>query len=893
MTPPRLAGLLLRLLLPRALHEPIAGDLEEEWRASPRPSRRRFWSLALRSIAACWIDDLRPDRRRGGRAVAPPAASHQTGDTAVHILLQDLRYGLRLMRRHAGFTLAVVATLALGIGANAAIFSIVNVLSLKPLSYRDPGRVAFVVGWDVERDAMRFNMRHADYLDLQRQAQSFEALAAYTYLSANLTGGDLPDRVQAYRVTPNTFALLGVDAALGRAFGEADAASGRFDLAVISHGLWQRRFGGDPAIVGRPIVVNGQPYEVAGVMPPRFEYPVFNFKGDLWLPWQMRDSGRGQAGATGSATVVGRLRPGISYGRAQAEIDVLMRTLADEHPGTNRTLGARVIEMGALDDAQAGPAAAILLVTVAMVLVLACANVANLLLARGVSRQRELAVRAAMGASRRRIGRQLLVEGALLALAGGTAGVACAWFALQGIRASLPDALLSTMPNIEDLGIDTATLTFALVVSLLTSVMFGVLPAWRATREQFDGALKESSSAGGSRGTRRLRTALVVAEVALATMLLVGAGLLVRSYSGLRRVDPGFDPSGVMTLATTLPDYRYADGLARLRFFEQAIEEVERLPGVTSAGFVNVLPLSTYDRGTRVAVEGAPPPEPGREPSASLRVASPRYHETLRIPLVEGRYFDRRDSAEGLPVAIVNQTFVRRHLAGGAPPVGRRIRTAAADAPWLTIVGVVDDVRHSALDAQPDAEVYLPMSQAPAAMMMIAVRTAGRAEDLTGPIRGVIGAIDATQPVYHVKTLEALVEESTLASRASANTVALFGVLALLLAGIGIYGVVAYGVSQQTREFGVRIALGATPRDLLRLVLGSGSLMVGAGIALGMAGALGVSRLMSSVLYGVSPTDPVTYAGVIAVLALTGLAACLAPAWRAARTRAATALRSE
>ena len=808
-------------------------------------------------------------------------------------LLQDLRYGVRLMRRHPGFTLAAVATLALGIGANSAIFSLVNVLSFKPLPYRDPARVTFVLGWDLEEGEVRFNLRHADYLDLRREAKSFDDLAAYTYLSANLTGGDIPDRVQAYRVTANTFSLLGVAAVTGRAFDEADVKDGRLDLAVISHGLWQRRFGGDRSIVGRRIVVNGQPHEVVGVMPPRFEYPVFNFKGDLWLPWQMRDSERGQPAATGSATIVGRLRQGVSYTEAQSEADVLMRTMADRYPATNRGLGTRLVEMGKLDDEQAGPAAAILLVTVAMVLVLACANVANLLLARGVSRHRELAVRAAIGASRTRIGRQLLVEGGLLALAGGAGGVLLALLALQGIRAALPDVLLTTQPNIEELGVDTATLAYTLAISLLTSVMFGVLPAWRASRERFDDGLKESASAGGSRGTRRLRTALVISEVALATVLLVAAGLLARSYGSLQRVSPGFDPSGVMTMAMTLPDYGYADAAARRRFFEQAIESVERLPGVSSAGLVNVLPFSTYDRGTRITVDGAPPPEPGREPSASFRVASPRYAETLRIPLIDGRFFDGRDTPDGAPVAVVNQTFVRRHFADRPSPVGARLRLGSGDGPWLTIVGVIGDVHHSALNFVPDPEVYTPLAQAPNAMMMLAARTAARAADLTAPMRAAIQAIDPSQPVYHVKTLETLVEESTLASRVSANLMTLFSGLALILAAIGIYGVVAYGVSQQTREFGVRIALGATPRDLLGLVLRGGGLMVGAGIALGIAGALAVSQLLVRILYRVSATDPLTYLTVAALLALTGLAACAVPAWRASTTKAAGALRSE
>jgi putative ABC transport system permease protein len=898
MNPPRVALTLLRWLLPRSLREPIAGDLEEEWRAGPSRSALHFWNLTLRSIASCWIDRLRRDPSRRLRH-----NDRGTGERHMQSLLQDLRYGSRLMWRNPAFTVAAVATLALGIGANSAIFSIVNVLSLMPLPYHDPARVAFVLGWDVQDDEIRFNLRQADFLDLQRQVKSFEALSAYTYVSANLTGSDIPDRVQAYRVTPNTFSLLGVPAALGRTFDESDAQQNRFDLAVISHGLWQRRFGSDSSIVGRRIVVNGNPYEVAGVMPAHFEYPVFNFKGDLWIPWQMSDSERGQPSASGSATLVARVRSGVSYAQAQAETDLVMRALADRYPDTNRGLGARVTEMGNLDDEQAGPAMLILLVTVAMVLLLACANVANLLLARGVARNRELAVRAAIGASRMRIGRQLIVEGVLLAIAGGTCGVMLAVVALEGVRALLPEALLTTLPNVAEIGVDMTTLGYTLLISLLTSVLFGVLPAWRASRERFEGGLKESASAGGSRATRRLRTALVISEVALATILLVTAGLLVRSYSGLLKVSPGFDPANVMTMAMTLPEYKYGDATKRRLFYEQLLDRVEQLPGVESAALVNVLPFSTYDRGTRIVVDGASTPEPGREPAVSYRIASERYHEVMRIPLLEGRFFDRRDTPDGARVAVVNQTAVEQYLGGcraprpgvpcGQSAIGRRLRMGSAEQSWLTVVGVIGDVHHSSVTRDPQPEVYVPISQSPVAMMMLATRTRTRPEDATAPIRAAVQAIDPAQPVYHVKTLEALVGDALLPSRASANIMALFSVLALLLAAIGIYGVVAYGVSQQTREFGIRMALGATPRDVLRGVLRSGTAMVGVGILLGLSGAVGVSRLLAGALHGVSPSDPLTYGAVIGMLATSGLVACAVPAWRASVTRPLNALRSD
>ena len=818
-------------------------------------------------------------------------------------LLQDVRYGARLIWRNPVFSLTAIVTLALGIGANSAIFSAVNALTRKPLAYHDPSRVTFVLAWDLDENEMRFNLHHLEYLDLQRDATSFQELAGYTYLSANLTGGDIPDRVQAYRVTPNTFTMLGVSALVGRAFDASEVAGGRTDIAVISHALWQRRFGGDAGVIGRQIVVNDEPKEIVAVMPPRFEFPVFNFKGDLWVPSQLRGWERGQRAQFGLLTVVGRLRDGVTYAQAQSEVDLLMRGYAKRYSDTDRGMGARVIEMGRLGDMTAGPAAIILLVTVATVLLLACANVANLLLARGAARQRELAVRAAIGASRLRIGRQMIVEGALLALGGGMFGVAIAYVMLAALRAALPDLVLTTVPNVHEIGVDAATLGYTLAVSLLTSVIVGVLPAWRASRDRFD-ALKESASAGGSRNARRLRSVLVVAEVALATMLLVAAGLLARSYTGLHQVNPGFDPDGVMTMAMTLPESRYREIETRDRFYEQVLARTMALPGVASAGFVNTLPFSTYDDGTTITFDGAPAPPSGRDPVVSFRVVSDRYFETMRIPAIGGRMFDRRDTRNGALVAIVNQVLAHRHFADRSA-IGQRIydesvwsrfapKSLAADyTPWLTIVGIVGEVRHSNLWDTVRPEVYLPMSQAAPAIMMLAARTSARPEDLTAPIRDAIRAIDPTQPVYHVKTMDTLVAESMELQRVSAAMVTLFSAVALMLAAIGIYGVVSYGVIQQTREFGVRMALGATPRDVLRQVLRSGGTLVAVGVVIGIAGAVGVSGLLRGALFGVSPMDPLTYAGVAVVLGVAGVIACMVPAWRASGTNPLNALRAE
>jgi putative ABC transport system permease protein len=884
--PPRVAGLLLRVLLPPDPFEAIAGDLDEAW-SDGSLSRAAYWRLAAASVSAYYREQVRP-----APLVfvfdGPPAR----GDGLMRSLIQDLGYGVRVLRRAPGFTAAAIATLALGIGANTAIFSMVNIQMLKPLSYRQPERVAFVLGWNAERQERRFSLSYADFVELKQRARSLEDVAAYSYWSANLTGGDLPERIQAYRVTVNTFAMLGVAPALGRGPLPEEGRAGGREVVVIGHGLWQRRFGGDPSAVGRVVQLDGRPHTIVGVMPRSFEYPIFNFKGDVWTPLRMEQASMLADRGSANATIVARLGDGIPYAKAQADVDTVMRQLAAEHPDTNRSRGARLVEMGAMDDEMAGPAMLIVVVTVAVVLLLACANVANLLLARGVSRQRELAVRAALGASRSRIARQLLAESLLLGLGGGAAGAGVAFVALSALRGALPEILIATQPNIDQLGVDGFALGFTLALSIATGVIFGLVPALKTSRPRHED-LKESAGAGGSAHTRRLRATLVIAEVALSTVLLVGAGLLVRSYQNLQRLTPGFEAGGVLTMALTLPDYRYQSAESRRQFFSHAVERIERLPGVRSASFVNTLPFSTYNRGGSFLIDGQPAPQAGREPAADHRVITTAYFRTLAIPVVAGRPFDESDRAGGAPVAIVNRALVRTFFAG-RDPIGSRLRIGTSpDQPWLTIVGVVGDVHHAQLSTAPAPEIYRPYTQAPAAMMMLAARVDGDPAALAAAARAEIQAIDPAQPVYHVKTLARLVSDSMMPQTSAATLVTLFTAVALLLAAVGIYGVLSYAVSQQTREFGVRMALGAQPGDVVRLVARRGLTLVIGGIAIGVAAALAVTRLMADALYGVGSSDPATYASAIAILMLVGCAACGVPAWRATRVQPVVALRNE
>jgi putative ABC transport system permease protein len=880
--PPLAARLLLVLLVPRRLYEAIAGDLEERWHESGGQNAD-FWAGAIRSIADCWRDRLTrqaiPRESRGG---------------IMRALVYDVRYGVRMMVKNPGFTIAAVITLGIGIGATTAIFSMVNAFSLKPLSFRDPSRVTFVFGKDLDSGERMFSIPLADYLDIQRQASSLEAVSAYSYLSANLTGGDIPERVQAYRVTGNTFELLGVAAALGRTFSERDAST-QNPVVVLSDGLWRRRFGADPAAVGRAIVLNGSSYQIVGVMPRRFEYPVFNFKGDLWVPWTIAQSQVPDRSSLGNGTVIARIRSEVPISQAEAELQTIMRRLAAAHPTTNSRLSVSLVEMGRLDDEQAGPASIIVSASVLAVLLLACANVANLLLARGVSRGRELAVRAALGASRWRLARQLLIESLLLAAVGGAVGVALAMASLDWLKRSLPELVLTTVPNVNDIGVDAQTLAFALIATIGATVAVGLLPALRASRPRPQVALKERSSAGGSRAARRLRTTVVIAEIAFATLLVITATLLVRGYASLQRVDPGFSPEGVLTMAVTLPADRYGTAERRRQFYEQSLERIERLPSVESAAFVNVLPFSTYDRRARFVIDGQPLPPTGQEPFAALRVATPGYLSTMKVPFHEGRQFGRVDTSISPLVAIANEAFSRRYL-NGASALNHRVRFAGSDeAPWITIVGTIGDVHHEGLTQPPSPELYVPLSQAAGTtMMMLAVRVNGAPpEALVAPVRAAIMDVDPLQPVYHVKPMTRLMADSLLPRSMAAAVVGTFSVVALILSVVGVYGVVSYAVTQQMTEFGIRLAIGATPRELMAMVMRRSALIMLAGVVIGAAAAMAAAGVLQSLLYGVSGLDPATYATSVLVLMTIGLGACLLPAWRASSAEPVAALRAE
>ncbi len=892
--PPRAARWLLRLLVWGPAGEVIAGDLEEEFHETlSRHGRARarlwFWRQTLYSVLSCLPFDL------------TPSTATRQGDGIMCTLFQDLRYGLRTLRKNPGFTLAAVLTLGLGIGANTAIFSIINTFLLKPLPFDDASKVTFVLGWNTARDQMRFNIPFADYVDLKTRSQDtsesrgapIEEMAAYRNWSANLTGGDVPRRVQAYQTTANTFDLLGVEPAVGRTF-DAEDALGDGRVVILSHGLWQRRYGGDRLIIGRKVTLDGDDYTVIGVMPRAFEFPVFNYKGDLWVPLTADPA---QAAADdrrrfGWVVAIARLSDEATVSAAQNELSATMTHLAEEYPETNAGLGVRVVPMHEMLTQYSKPALLAVFAAVFLVLLMACANVANLLLARAMKRSKEVAVRSALGAGMARLVRQLLTESVLLAMLGGALGVGLAYWILNLLRLAMPDFLLRVMPHVDTMGLDQATLGFALAISLLTGVLFGLVPALQTARTDVRSHLHEGFQ-GGSVRRQRLRQGLVVGEVALSLLLLVVSVLLMRSFQNLLAVDPGFEDQGVLTASMSLPSYRYEGPKERLPFFEQVAERVAALPGVESAGLVNHLPFSTSGSNTPFFVAGRPEPEPGTAPSANFRVASPGYLAALDIPLLQGRGIEASDRTGTPPVALVNRRLAEQTFPGESA-IGQHLRLSSdPEDTSVEIVGVVGNVKHWTLTGDNEPEIYVALAQNTPARMSLAVRGSVPPEQLTAMIRNEILTVDSQQPIFHVRTLEGMVAQSRLPQTGALFMTAIFAALALILAALGLYGVIAYAVSQGTREIGIRLALGARAFDVMGRVLREALVLVAIGSALGLAGAWALTRFLSSLLYGISPAEPAAFLTAVPLLALVALLAAAVPAARAAQVDPIVTLRAD
>lgn len=802
-------------------------------------------------------------------------------------LLQDLRHAARQLLKHPGFTFAAAGTIALGLGANTAIFSVVNAVLLRPLTHPEPDRLVIV--WERNRAGSQATnvVNPGNYLDWRDRATSFTGLAAFTWSWTTFTG-DAPEIVQGRAVTPNFFSVLGTSPSLGRVFTPAEALPGGPPLIVLSDGLWRRRFAGDSSVVGRAVPVAGGAATIIGVMPPAFR-PMPWGDEEYWEPFRRDPSDRTRQGGR-YAMVVGRLRPGVTREQAQAEMDVITSGIEREQPEFDTGWSANVVSLTDQVVGSVRPALLIVLTAVAIVLLIACANVGNLMLARADGRRREFAVRSALGASRWRLVRQWLAESVLVALLGGGAGLLLAMWGVDLLVASSPTGI----PRLAEIALDGRVIAVTAGLTLFVGIVAGLPAALRVAADGLAGGLRgESSRTTADAGAMHFRGGLVVAQLSLALVLLAGAGLLVRSLHRLAAVNPGFDPANLLTLSIELPSATYPDAIRRATFHTQLVERVRGLPGVSAAGAVSFLPLSGAGAATRFTIVGRPAPEPGHWTSADIRIVDPGYFAAMRIPLERGRGLTAADRADAPPVVLINETMARRFWPN-ENPIGSRlqVRWAHPEA-QPQIVGVVGDVRVSSLDGELRPMIYYPQLQEPSGYMAIIARHAGDAPGLTSAVRAVVRELDRNLPVSDVATMSARLVQSMADRRYPMLLLTVFAALAVLLAAVGIYGVLSYAVNQRQREFGVRMALGAGAADVLRLVIGGGMRLTLAGIAIGATGGLFASRALGRLLYGVTPTDPLTFAAVAGLLALVALIAVYFPALRATRVDPMTVLRSE
>jgi putative ABC transport system permease protein len=809
-------------------------------------------------------------------------------------LLQDIRYALRILRRSPGFTIVAVLALALGIGATTAIFSVVDAVILKPLPYADPGRLVQLwmrfTGIGIPNDQNWVSA--PEFMDLQRN-NSLSDIAAIGDESFNINIGGMPERIEAAVVSAGFFHLLGVQAQVGRVFLPEEGHAGHERVVLLSDGLWRRRFGADPAVLGRKLIMNGQSNAIVGVLPPGFQMPR---DAEVWTPLvfapaDLTPDNRGNHGYQ----AIARIRPGLSLQQARADMAAVSRRIIEQNPTYPYKDYNFGVLMVPLLDQQIGDikiALWVMLGAVGLVLLIACGNVANLLLARASARQREIAVRQALGVGRWRLTRQLLTESLLLALAGGIAGLALAAGALRLLIA----ATATSVPRLAETRMDLRVLLFTLLVSLGTGILFGLAPAFHSVLHTTHETLKEGGRGIVGAGSQRLRAALVVGELALSLALLAGSGLLIRSFLRLQDVDAGFRPDGVITMRISLPEQKYAKPEQTRAFYRELLDRVRQLPGVDAAGIVNGLPLTGTGWSGTTTIDTQAVPQNEATPEADNRPSTPGYFEAMGIQLVRGRYFDQRDTETSAPVAIVDETLARTYWPH-QDAIGQRIKQGPrqSNAPWRVVVGVVRHVRYRTLESPSRVEFYWPYAQTPFALgsMSLALHTAADPRLLANAVQNQVSALDPDQPVYRIRTMHELMAESVARRRLSMILLAIFAGVAMLLAAVGIYGVMSYSVAQRAHEMGIRMALGARGANIVWLVLGQSMWLTGAGLLIGLAGSLVLTRLLSTLLFDVKATDPPTYLLVALFLAAVAQIASSLPAWRATHIDPVTALRQE
>ncbi|HEX8144774.1 MAG TPA: ABC transporter permease [Pyrinomonadaceae bacterium] len=806
-------------------------------------------------------------------------------------LLQDLRYGVRMLMKNPGFSAVVVLALALGIGANSAIFSVVNALLLRPLPFDEPQQLMMVWGVSKNSGEGRLVLSVPDLSDLRAQSQTIEYLAPYNGSGTTLANGDETERIFGAVVPADLFPLLRVEPVLGRTFTREEDVPGGPPLVVISQNLWQRSFGSDPKIVGKEIKMGGLGLTVIGVMPASFRFPIQGEKPDYWQPIASSPSYTAAKDIRGSRSlrVLARLKRGVTQAQAQSELASIARRLEEQYPDTNTGLTFNLTPLHEDIVGSVRPALLIILGAVAFVLLIACANVANLLLARSAARHKEIAIRTALGAGRLRIIRQLLTESLLLSVMGGGLGMLIAMWGIDLLVAASP----ANLPRIREIGLDAYVLGFTAAVSILTGILFGLVPALQSSRLDLTESLKEGGR-GSTDGLRRnrVRSLLVISEVALSLVLLVGAGLLIRSFVSLLNTSPGFDADSILTVDIPLSRSKFPGGEQQSLYVQQLIERTREVPGVEAVAAVNILPLSGNARESSFTVEGRPVP-PGQEPEAQVSAVSPDYFRAMSIPLQRGRVFTERDRKDAPPVLIISESLARRNFPG-EDPLGKRLLIDDAKPPH-EIIGIVGDVHHEGLETEAGPEYYLSYFQAPERLVNLVVRAAPPTDpaSLQSAVRNAIKGVNSDQLIWQTKTMQQMLSESVARQRFNMMLLALFAALALFLATIGIYGVMSYSVTQRTHEIGIRIALGAQARDVLRMVVRQGMTLTLVGVCLGLLAAFAVTRVMTSLLYGVTATDALTFAAVSVLLAGIALLACLIPARRATRVDPMVALRYE
>ncbi|HVH57269.1 MAG TPA: ABC transporter permease [Vicinamibacterales bacterium] len=800
---------------------------------------------------------------------------------------QDIRYAFRRLIKSPAFTLVALLTLALGIGANSAIFSVVNAVLLQPLPYRAPEQI---VGIYHLSEGRRTTMSGPNFTDVKKLNTTLQDAAAYTRSRVILTGQGEPVRLDTAEVSASLFDLLGVPAMRGRTFRPDENQKGKTHVAVLSHELWQQRFGGDEAVVGRRLTLDGVSYEVVGIMPPKFSFPAARA---LWTPLEYTEDFTTKQRGAWYLQAVGRTRPGVSVEQARAEIDTIGKQLAKQYPDANEGVDMTAVSLHEAMVGNVRQAFWVLLGAVGFVLLIACVNVANLLLARAASRESEIAVRTALGANRARLVRQLMTESLILGLAGGALGLLLAVWGVEALIALEPQGI----PRLNEVRVDPMVIGFTMALSALTGLLFGVFPAFQSTRGGISSTLKEGGrGALTTRGGARMRTTLVVAEVALAVTLLAGAGLLIRSFSKLASVDPGFQVKPALTFELSLPDSRYEDRARQVAFFDQLLPRLQAIPGVTSAAGVISLPLSGTSIVLTFEIEGRPPVPPAQQPAMQVRIATANYFKTIGIPLKRGRFFTDEDRMATPQVALITEAAAKQYFPN-EDPIGKKIKLGwRQDGKYAggEVVGVIGDVKDAGLDEPDPPQIYLPYGQWPVQSMSVILETAVPPDSVAEPARRAVYSIDGSLPAGNMRTLQELVARSISQPRFYMTLLAVFAAVALTLAAIGIFGVLSYAVAQRTREIGIRMALGAHESTVLGLVVREAMVMSAAGVAIGLVAALALTEwLVAQLLFQTSPHDPTTFVVVAMVLTAVSMLAAYLPARRATRVDPIVALRAE